>query len=224
MSNTERHGCFTMHPGHIQVPYSFRSACYRDTATSSRTPASTAPVCADKAAVSCWPGGDSVRPAAGRSITQRSAFLAAGTGLSWSLSYSSWARWIFRLFILPLWQWCVVRESATMPTIATPRRMSAKVEESGGGKGSTFSAQVPLTQRQLSVLLKLISTIPHCKYARLGVSYASVSLCAPPKKNPAVVPVPPTISPVSFRNGIRVNVLVLINKSCLINKYHTEET
>lgn len=158
MSNTERLECSSMHPGHLQVPYSFRSAGYRDTATASRTPASTAPVCADEAAVSWRSGGGSVRPAVGRVITQRSAFLAVGTGLSWSLSYSSWARWIFLLFILPLWQWCVVRESATMPTIATPRRMSAKVEESGGGKGSTFSAQVPLTQRQLSVILKLITT------------------------------------------------------------------
>lgn len=52
MSNTERHGCLTMHPGHIQVPYSFRSACYRETATASRTPASTTPVRADEAAVS----------------------------------------------------------------------------------------------------------------------------------------------------------------------------
>lgn len=68
--------------GHIQVPYSFRSGCYRVTATASRAPASTAPMCADEAAVSWRPGGGSARPVAGRAITQRSAFLAGGTGLS----------------------------------------------------------------------------------------------------------------------------------------------
>lgn len=82
MSNTVRHGCFTMHPGHIQVPCSFRYGCYRVTATASRTPASITPVYADEAAVSWQPGGGSVRPAAGRAITQRSGLLAGGTGLS----------------------------------------------------------------------------------------------------------------------------------------------
>lgn len=66
-----------------------------------------------------------------------------------------------------------------MPTIATPSRMSAKVEESGGGKGSTLSTQVPFAQRQLSVLLKVITTglqgfIPRCKDAGLGVCYGQL--------------------------------------------------
>lgn len=107
-----------------------------------------------------------------------------------------------------------------MPTIAMPRRMSAKVEESGGVNGSTFSAQVPLTQRQLSVLLKLITTglegfVPHCEDAGLGVSYASVSLCAPPKTK-IMAEVPVTDNPSSqdsFGNGLRVNVLVQIAAS-----------